>query len=79
MVGYVFYQKDAKEHSGTNKALQNLKLDLDVTNHYFYVQNENRNIYDLLLNNSPFVQFSDLHIQKQQAQYVLISKFKDLF
>ncbi len=79
VVGYVFYQKDSKEHSSTNKALQNLKLDLDVKNHYFYVQNENRNIYDLLLIHSPFVQFSDLHLQKQKAQYMLISKFKDLF
>jgi hypothetical protein len=76
VVGYVFYQKDAKEHSSTNKALQNLKLDLDVTNHYFYAQNENKNIYELLLHHSFFLHFPDLH--KQKKDYFIISKFKDL-
>ena len=78
VVGYVFYQKDAKEHSSTNKALQNLKLNLDVSNFYFYAQNENKSIYELLLNNSFFIQFSDLHKQNQKKDYFLISKFKDL-
>jgi hypothetical protein len=78
VIGYVFYQKDSKEHSSTNKVLQNLKLDLDVASNYFYVQNENKNIYELLLNNSPFVQFSDFDKQKQKASFMLISKMKDL-
>lgn len=76
VIGYVFYQKDAKEHSSTNKVLQNLQLDLDVSNFYFYAQNENKSIYELLLNNSFFIQFPDLH--KQKKDYFLISKFKDL-
>lgn len=78
VIGYVFYQKDAKEYSSTNKVLENLKLDLDTKNHYFLTHNENKNIYDLLLCNSFFLQFPDLNKQKQKASFMLISKMKDL-
>jgi hypothetical protein len=79
VIGYVFYQKDAKEYSSINKSLQNLKLNLDVKNNFFYVQNENNNILDLILFNSYFLNFSDFHKQKQRAHFLLISKLKDLF
>ncbi len=78
VVGYVFYQKDAKEHSSTNKALQNLKLNLDTQNNYFLAHNENKNIYELLLCNSYFLHFPDLDKQKQKASFMLVSKLKDL-
>lgn len=79
VIGYVFYQKDSKEHSSTNKALQNLKLNLDTQNKYFLTHNENKNIYELLLFNSYFLHFSDLNKQKQKTSFMLISKMKDLF
>jgi hypothetical protein len=78
VIGYVFYQKDAKEHSSTNKALQNLKLNLDTQNKYFSAHNENKNIYELLLCNSYFLHFPDLDKQKQKASFMLVSKLKDL-
>ncbi len=78
VVGYVFYQKDSKDHSSTNKALQNLKLELDTQNKYFLAQNENKNIYELLLCNSFFLHFPDLDKQKQKASFMLVSKLKDL-
>ncbi len=74
VIGYVFYQKDAKEYSSINKSLENLKLNLDVKNKHFYIY-ENNNLNDLLLNNSYFISFS----QKNKNHFLLVSKLKDLF
>lgn len=78
VIGYLFYQKDAKEYGAIHKALHHLKLDLDTTAKYVYTKDETQSVFDLLSANSYFFHFPHLEKTVQQQAILLVAKCKDL-
>ena len=78
VIGYVFYQKDAKEYSSINKRLSHLRLNIDTSLKFVYTKSEKSSIYEILGINPYFLHIPHLDKVEQKRDYLLIAKYKDL-